>query len=189
MGRRKIEMEKVEDRSARQVTFSKRRCGLFKKANELATLCDVDIAVIVFSPGGKAFSFGQPNVYSITNRFLLEQQQGFSKKITTRRRSTRRRSQSKAFDKLNEQVNEHSMELHYEKEQKSSIEVSSDEKGLLKKKKQGKSSSSSSDDDDLSESEMMKLKEELESLKEKVKERINVMEASSTLMMLSNDAF
>ncbi|CAI0415295.1 unnamed protein product [Linum tenue] len=35
-------MKMVTDRSCRQVTFSKRRTGLFKKANELATLCAVD---------------------------------------------------------------------------------------------------------------------------------------------------
>ncbi|CAN1808540.1 Agamous-like MADS-box protein AGL29 [Linum perenne] len=70
MGRRKIEMTMVKDRSCRQVTFSKRRTGLFKKAHELATLCAVRIAILVFSPGGKPFSFGSPDVDSITNQFL-----------------------------------------------------------------------------------------------------------------------
>ncbi|CAI0451924.1 unnamed protein product [Linum tenue] len=70
MGRRKIEMKMVTDRSCRQVTFSKRRTGLFKKANELATLCAVQIAIIVFSPGGKPFSFGNPGVEPVVGRFL-----------------------------------------------------------------------------------------------------------------------
>ncbi|KAI4304467.1 hypothetical protein MLD38_039972 [Melastoma candidum] len=70
MGRRKIEIEMVKDGSTRQVTFSKRRTGLFKKANELATLCAVQIVIIVFSPGGKPFSFGHPDVEPVISRFL-----------------------------------------------------------------------------------------------------------------------
>ncbi|KAJ6936612.1 Agamous-like MADS-box protein AGL61 [Populus alba x Populus x berolinensis] len=60
MGRRKIEMEMVKDSNSRQVTFSKRRTGVFKKANELATLCGVQIAIIVFSPGGNHFHLATP---------------------------------------------------------------------------------------------------------------------------------
>jgi len=52
------------------VTFSKRRSGLFKKASELCTLCGVEIAIVVFSPAGKVFSFGHPKVESVTDRFL-----------------------------------------------------------------------------------------------------------------------
>ncbi|KAG5239726.1 agamous MADS-box protein [Salix suchowensis] len=70
MGRRKIKIEKISKKNHLQVTFSKRRAGLFKKASELSTICGVDIAVIVFSPAQKAFSFGHPDVDSITRRFL-----------------------------------------------------------------------------------------------------------------------
>ncbi|CAN8303622.1 unnamed protein product [Cochlearia groenlandica] len=68
-GRRKIAIEKIKDRANLQVTFSKRRDGLFKKASELCTLCDAQVALIVFSPGQKVFSFGHPNVYSLLDRF------------------------------------------------------------------------------------------------------------------------
>nr|XP_043609292.1 agamous-like MADS-box protein AGL27 isoform X2 [Erigeron canadensis] len=57
MGRRKLEMKRIEDKSSRQVTFSKRRSGLFKKAHHLSLLCEVDIAVIVFSARGKLYEF------------------------------------------------------------------------------------------------------------------------------------
>ncbi|KAL3614381.1 hypothetical protein CASFOL_042455 [Castilleja foliolosa] len=70
MGRQKIKIEKIEVKNHLQVTFSKRRSGLFKKASELCTLCGVEIAIIVFSPAGKVFSFGHPNVESIVDRFL-----------------------------------------------------------------------------------------------------------------------
>lgn len=63
-------MARIENESNLQVTFSKRRSGLFKKASEIATLCGVEVVIIVFSPGHKVFSFGHPSVEEITNRFL-----------------------------------------------------------------------------------------------------------------------
>lgn len=53
-----------------QVTFSKRRSGLFKKASELSTLCGAEIAIIVFSPGNRVFSFGHPGVETIIDRYF-----------------------------------------------------------------------------------------------------------------------
>ncbi|XP_019429177.1 PREDICTED: agamous-like MADS-box protein AGL61 [Lupinus angustifolius] len=70
LGRQKIPIEKIPKKSHLQVTFSKRRSGLFKKASELCTLCGVEIAIIVFSPADKAFSFGHPEVESIIDRYL-----------------------------------------------------------------------------------------------------------------------
>ncbi|XVE48642.1 hypothetical protein DITRI_Ditri01bG0018300 [Diplodiscus trichospermus] len=69
-GRQKIKMAKIAEKNHLQVTFSKRRAGLFKKASELCTLCGVDVAIIVFSPADKVFSFGHPQVESIVDRFL-----------------------------------------------------------------------------------------------------------------------
>ncbi|KAK2969330.1 hypothetical protein RJ640_030871, partial [Escallonia rubra] len=57
MGRRKVEMKRIEDKSSRQVTFSKRRGGLMKKARELSVLCGVDVGVVVFSCSGKLYDF------------------------------------------------------------------------------------------------------------------------------------
>ncbi|PHT65086.1 Agamous-like MADS-box protein AGL62 [Capsicum annuum] len=70
MGRQKIKIAKIKVKNHLQVTFSKRRSGLFKKASELCTLCGVEIAIIVFSPARKVFSFGHPNVESLIDRFL-----------------------------------------------------------------------------------------------------------------------
>ncbi|CAA0807432.1 Agamous-like MADS-box protein AGL62 [Striga hermonthica] len=69
-GRKKVALARIENDTSRQVTFSKRRNGLFKKASELSTLCGAEAAVIVFSPAGKAHSFGSPSVDAITGRFL-----------------------------------------------------------------------------------------------------------------------
>ncbi|KAL8488961.1 hypothetical protein ACS0TY_025031 [Phlomoides rotata] len=70
LGRRRIEIKKIEKRSNLQVTFTKRRIGLFKKASELSLLCGAQIAILVQSPGGKIYSFGHPSVEDLINCFL-----------------------------------------------------------------------------------------------------------------------
>jgi hypothetical protein len=57
MVRGKTEMKRIENATSRQVTFSKRRNGLLKKAFELSVLCDAEVALIVFSPRGKLYEF------------------------------------------------------------------------------------------------------------------------------------
>jgi hypothetical protein len=57
MGRGKIVIERIENTTNRQVTFSKRRTGLFKKAKELAILCDAEVGLIVFSSTGRLYDF------------------------------------------------------------------------------------------------------------------------------------
>lgn len=48
------------------------RSGIYKKANELATLCGAQIGIVVFSPTGKPFSFGQPSIEAVVKRYLNE---------------------------------------------------------------------------------------------------------------------
>jgi hypothetical protein len=60
MGRGKIEIKRIENSMNRQVTFSKRRGGLLKKANELAVLCDARVGVVIFSSTGKMFEYCSP---------------------------------------------------------------------------------------------------------------------------------
>lgn len=50
-------MKRIENKISRQVTFSKRRSGLLKKAHEISVLCDAEVAVIVFSTVGKLFEY------------------------------------------------------------------------------------------------------------------------------------
>ncbi|KAH7683447.1 SRF-like protein [Dioscorea alata] len=64
MGRGKIEIRRIEDSSNRQVTFSKRRNGLLKKAKELAILCDAEIGLIVFSSTGKLYDYANTKYLS-----------------------------------------------------------------------------------------------------------------------------
>ncbi|XP_076899068.1 agamous-like MADS-box protein AGL8 homolog [Bidens hawaiensis] len=53
MGRGKVTLKRIENKINRQVTFSKRRSGLLKKAHEISVLCDADVALIIFSTKGK----------------------------------------------------------------------------------------------------------------------------------------
>ncbi|KAH0457968.1 hypothetical protein IEQ34_013283 [Dendrobium chrysotoxum] len=53
MGRVKLSIKRLENTSRRQITYSKRRTGIVKKAKELSILCDIDILLIMFSPTGK----------------------------------------------------------------------------------------------------------------------------------------
>ncbi|GMH03045.1 hypothetical protein Nepgr_004884 [Nepenthes gracilis] len=57
MGRGKIVLRRIDNPASRQVTFSKRRSGLVKKARELSILCDAEVALIIFSSTGKLYDF------------------------------------------------------------------------------------------------------------------------------------
>uniref|UniRef100_A0A7N0ZRF9 Agamous-like MADS-box protein AGL15 n=1 Tax=Kalanchoe fedtschenkoi TaxID=63787 RepID=A0A7N0ZRF9_KALFE len=69
MGRGKIEIKKIENINSRQVTFSKRRSGLLKKARELSVLCDAEVAVIIFSNTGKLFDFSSHGMKGTIARY------------------------------------------------------------------------------------------------------------------------
>ena len=75
MGRGKVELKKIENKINRQVTFTKRRNGLLKKAYELSILCDAEVALIVFSTGGKLYEFSSSSRHvsiRISNLFCSE---------------------------------------------------------------------------------------------------------------------
>ncbi|XP_050365421.1 agamous-like MADS-box protein AGL62 [Argentina anserina] len=69
-GRQKVQLVRIQNESNRQVTFSKRKFGIFKKSSELCTLTRVEMVVLITSPGNKIFSFGHPFVETIANRYL-----------------------------------------------------------------------------------------------------------------------
>ncbi|KAM0855998.1 hypothetical protein ACQ4PT_049399 [Festuca glaucescens] len=66
MGRGRTEIRRIDNTVSRQVTFGKRRAGLFKKANELAVLCDVDVGLLVFSDAGQPFHYCSPHTSILT---------------------------------------------------------------------------------------------------------------------------
>ncbi|KAK8593592.1 hypothetical protein V6N13_042839 [Hibiscus sabdariffa] len=69
MGRGKIEIKKIENLNSRQVTFSKRRNGLLKKARELSILCDAEVGVIIFSSTGKVYQWSSTSMEDTLLRY------------------------------------------------------------------------------------------------------------------------
>ncbi|CAL5051956.1 unnamed protein product [Urochloa decumbens] len=71
MGRVKLQIKRIENNTNRQVTFSKRRNGLIKKAYELSVLCDIDIALIMFSPSNRLSHFsGRHRMEDVIERYV-----------------------------------------------------------------------------------------------------------------------
>ncbi|PWA78938.1 MADS-box transcription factor 23 [Artemisia annua] len=69
MGRGKIAIRRIDNSTSRQVTFSKRRNGLLKKAKELAILCDAEVGVIIFSSTDKLYEFSSTSMKSAIQRY------------------------------------------------------------------------------------------------------------------------
>ncbi|XWS45987.1 hypothetical protein CRYUN_Cryun14cG0026300 [Craigia yunnanensis] len=70
MVRGKTQMRRIENATSRQVTFSKRRNGLLKKAFELSVLCDAEVALIIFSPRGKLYEFASSSTRETIERYM-----------------------------------------------------------------------------------------------------------------------
>lgn len=62
-------MKMIENATNRQVTFSKRRNGLFKKARELTILCDAKVSILICSSTAKVHEYISP---STTTKQLLD---------------------------------------------------------------------------------------------------------------------
>ncbi|KAL4325751.1 hypothetical protein GQ457_11G025540 [Hibiscus cannabinus] len=71
MGRVKLKIKRLESYSNRQVTYSKRRTGILKKAKELSILCDIHIILLMFSPTGKPTLFhgARSNIEEVIAKF------------------------------------------------------------------------------------------------------------------------
>ncbi|CAG7905233.1 unnamed protein product [Brassica rapa] len=69
MARGRVEVKRIENKVNRQVTFSKRKGGLLKKAYELSVLCDVEVALIIFSSSGKLYEFSSDAMEKTIERY------------------------------------------------------------------------------------------------------------------------
>lgn len=70
MGRGKIVIRRIDSTTSRQVTFSKRKNGLLKKARELSILCDAEVGLFIFSSTGKLFEYASTRLDTITSPSL-----------------------------------------------------------------------------------------------------------------------
>ncbi|KAG2661310.1 MADS-box transcription factor 57-like [Panicum virgatum] len=69
MVRGKIVIRRIDNSTSRQVTFSKRRNGLLKKAKELSILCDAEVGLIIFSSTGRLYEFASTNMKAVIDRY------------------------------------------------------------------------------------------------------------------------
>nr|ACR16048.1 GLOBOSA-like MADS-box transcription factor [Phragmipedium longifolium] len=79
MGRGKIEIKRIENSTNRQVTFSKRRNGIMKKAKEISVLCDAQVSLVIFSSLGKMSEYCSPS--TTLSKMLEKYQQNSGKKL------------------------------------------------------------------------------------------------------------
>nr|XP_033775816.1 myocyte-specific enhancer factor 2A isoform X2 [Geotrypetes seraphini] len=69
MGRKKIQITRIVDERNRQVTFTKRKFGLMKKAYELSVLCDCEIALIIFNSSNKLFQYASTDMDKVLLKY------------------------------------------------------------------------------------------------------------------------
>ncbi|XP_057948214.1 agamous-like MADS-box protein AGL29 [Malania oleifera] len=187
MGRRKVEMKRLMDNNIRQVTFSKRRSGLFKKANELATLCAAKVSIIVFSPGGKPFSFGHPNIDSIVSKFQNHQNSSHPRSSHGKIHVDKPHQlvEDEQFYHRGSQVNELNLQLN---EMAKQLEAEKKRGKVLNKMKKAKSKQKWEVlIDELNLCELEKLKGSLETLRMNLKMEASEIEASSSLLLLAKN--
>ncbi|KAK9706931.1 hypothetical protein RND81_07G161600 [Saponaria officinalis] len=173
MGRRKVEMKRITNSSSRLVTFSKRRSGLFKKANEISTLCAAEVAIIVFSPGGKPFSFGQPNVEKVVRQFQsrTHRSHGYENGVT----SADSKIYKASIHKLNKELT--NLEAQIELQNKRSEAIDKKAKTIQ-----------IGEITDLSFDKLIELQKKIQNLCEDSKMRLNELEASTSLLLLADSS-
>ncbi|NWW94025.1 MEF2B factor, partial [Rhynochetos jubatus] len=69
MGRKKIQISRIVDQRNRQVTFTKRKFGLMKKAYELSVLCDCEIALIIFNSTNRLFQYASTDMDKVLLKY------------------------------------------------------------------------------------------------------------------------
>lgn len=116
MARGKIQIKRIENQTNRQVTYSKRRNGLFKKAHELTVLCDAKVSIIIISMSGKLHEYISPSLSSTKQMFdqyqkalnidlwssHYEQMQDQLKKLRDVNRALRREIRQRMGESLND---------------------------------------------------------------------------------------
>ena len=163
-GRQRRENVRVENKESRQVTFSKRKTGLWKKVAEIAVLCRAMIAVVVFSEAGKPFAFGSPSVDAVLD--LIDDAPGVH---------------AHAAAAADDEVEWEAVEALYRKTDEKRVEVTKEaarlttigEKVVEVKERAGKDKWWEADVDALGMEELLVFNKSLERLRDNVRRRVD----------------
>ncbi|XP_028781347.1 agamous-like MADS-box protein AGL29 [Neltuma alba] len=142
----------IADPRTKHTTFSKRRCSIFQKASELCTLCAVEMALVIFSPGGKPYSFGHPSTDAVIDRLIT----GSADPILRNSSEEEKAQREAIMAELDKEYSDLNAQLKEEKER--GKELNQEMKNLP-------------DIEKMSRDELMKLKESLEALRVKIRSR------------------
>jgi len=69
MGRKKIAIRKINDARRRQVTFTRRKFGLMKKAYELSILCNCDVGLVLITKNDKLYAYSNKKMDELLLRY------------------------------------------------------------------------------------------------------------------------
>ncbi|KAJ3704667.1 hypothetical protein LUZ61_008372 [Rhynchospora tenuis] len=101
MGRNKLKIQKLETTGGRQVTYSKRRMGIIKKARELSILCDVDVLLLIFSTTGKpSLCLGEKSKFEE----VIQRYAGLSPQERNKKKMESLEALKKTFKKVDHEV-------------------------------------------------------------------------------------
>ncbi|WMV39068.1 hypothetical protein MTR67_032453 [Solanum verrucosum] len=131
MGRNKLVMKKIEDPISRQQFYSKRKDTILKKSNELAVLCDTDVALLMFSPAGQVTIYSSKESVedimvramnkSVNQRLILNPNEQLLMQSLTQSKSEGQMAHGKKLNELKETLREAQQKIRYYKPQVENI--------------------------------------------------------------------
>ncbi|WOK98345.1 hypothetical protein Cni_G07056 [Canna indica] len=111
MARGRREMKRIDNKASRQVTFSKRRNGLLKKAYELSILCDAEVALLIFSSKGKLYQFASSSIGKTFDRYMIHGQDVNANQSRANQSMQELKSESTSLAKKIGQIEDHQRKL------------------------------------------------------------------------------
>ncbi|XP_011002439.1 PREDICTED: floral homeotic protein PMADS 2-like isoform X2 [Populus euphratica] len=107
MGRGKIEIKRIENASNRQVTYSKRKNGIIKKAKEITVLCDAQVSLVIFASSGRMHEYCSPSTTVVD---LLDK---YHKQSGQRLWDAKHENLSKEIDRIKKENDSMQIELRH----------------------------------------------------------------------------
>ncbi|XP_031108546.1 agamous-like MADS-box protein AGL61 [Ipomoea triloba] len=165
-GQHRVPLARIENEVHGLVTFSKRRTILFKKASEMSTLCGTEIAMVVFSPSGKPFTFSNADMNTVLTKYFGEiptTEANIAEPIIRAHQEAKMRAMTSQINILEAQIDEEMLVNR-----------------ALREAKKGRPSNS-----DLQLPELQPMKHRMETLRDQVMEKLNmfsIMKAQSQAM-------